>query len=206
MITIREETTRTEAPRADLVVREETVFDVEAREAILDACFGEARFAKTCERLREGRRPAEGLSFVASHRGRVVGTVRLWSIAAGPGRPALMLGPLAVDPAAQGLGIGAELMRAALAKARGLGHRAVLLVGDAPYYARFGFSADLTTRLWLPGPVERARFLALELQPGALSGAFGLVQATGAREEKPDLAALVAAAARFALPGLGRGA
>ena len=73
--------------------------------------------------------------------GRIVGTVRLWNVTAGPGRPALMLGPLAVDPSLQGLGVGSKLMREALDRAAALGHRAVLLVGDAPYYARFGFDA-----------------------------------------------------------------
>ncbi len=186
-------------------IREETIFDIEAREAILDACFGASRFEKTCERLREGRRPAEGLSHVAEVDGRVVATVRLWHVSAGPGRPALMLGPLAVDCTCQSLGIGGKLMRAALDKARALGHRAVLLVGDAPYYERFGFSGEGTEGLWLPGPVERARFLALELQPGALAGAFGLVSATGEREAKPDLAALVAAASRGAFGSLPQG-
>jgi predicted N-acetyltransferase YhbS len=137
--------------------------------------------------------------------GRVVGTVRLWHVSAGPGRPALMLGPLAVDCTCQSLGIGGKLMRAALDKAKALGHRAVLLVGDAPYYERFGFSGEGTEGLWLPGPVDRARFLALELQPGALTGAFGLVSATGEREAKPDLAALVAAASRGAFGSLPQG-
>jgi predicted N-acetyltransferase YhbS len=109
-----------------------------------------------------------------------------------------MLGPLAVNCSCQSLGIGAKLMRAALEKAKALGHRAVLLVGDAPYYERFGFTTALTGGLWMPGPYERARFLGLELQPGALAGAFGLVSATGEREAKPDLAALVAAASRGA--------
>lgn len=175
-------------------IRDEFHRDVEAREMLLDACFGESRFQKTCERLREGRRPADGLSLVADDGGAVVGTVRLWHVSAGPGRPALMLGPLAVDPARQGEGLGAALMRASLVRAKGLGHRAVLLVGDAPYYARFGFSADATDGLWLPGPFERARFLGHELTPGALAGARGLVSPTGALEDKPDLAALVAAA------------
>jgi predicted N-acetyltransferase YhbS len=183
------------------IVRAETLRDADAREAILDACFGPSRFEKTSERLREGRRPADGLSLVAEVDGRVVGTVRLWHVTAGPGRPALMLGPLAVDCACQGLGIGAGLMQAALERAKALGHRAVLLVGDAPYYARFGFSPEKTAALWLPGPFARERFLALELQAGALDGARGLVSATGASEEKPDLAALVAAAHQGVLAG-----
>ena len=172
-----------------LSIREEIPADVPAREALLDACFGDARFEKTCERLREGRRPADGLSLVIDAGGAIVGTVRLWHVAAGPGRPALTLGPIAVDPAWQGLGLGAKLMRAALARAKALGHRAVLLVGDAPYYARFGFSAERTKGLWLPGPFERARFLGLDLVPGALAGARGLVAATGERDE-PSLTAV----------------
>ncbi|HEV7872860.1 MAG TPA: N-acetyltransferase [Enterovirga sp.] len=161
------------------VIRDETIFDVPGRETLLDACFGDARFAKTCERLRDGRMPAEGLARVIEHDGRIVGTVRLWHIDAGRHRPALMLGPIAIDPALQGLGLGAKLMRDVLDLARSFGHRAVLLVGDAPYYARFGFSAEAVSGLRLPGPFERERFLGLELQPGALKGATGRVSAAG---------------------------
>ena len=164
-----------------MTIREETPPEAPAREALLDACLGEGRFAKTCERLRQGRLPAEGLSLILDLGGRVVGTVRLWHITAGERRPALLLGPIAIDPSLQGLGLGAKLMRAALNRAAMLGHRAVLLVGDAPYYERFGFSTSLTGKLWLPGPYERERFLGLELQPAALAGARGLVRATGER-------------------------
>ena len=184
-----------------ITIRQESFRDVEAREALLDACFGPARFQKTCERLREGRRPAEGLSLVVDRGGEVIGTVRLWHICAGPNRPALMLGPIAIDPSVQSLGLGGKLMREALARAAGLGHKAVLLVGDAPYYERFGFSAQKTGSLWMPGPYERSRFLALELEAGSLDNARGLVSATGALEQKPDLAALVAAAAQGAWAG-----
>ncbi|WP_445504647.1 GNAT family N-acetyltransferase [Microvirga sp. G4-2] len=185
-----------------ITIREESFHDVEAREALLDACFGPARFQKTCERLREGRKPADGLALIIEREGELVGTVRLWHISAGPNRPALMLGPIAVDPALQSLGLGGKLMREALQRASDLGHKAVLLVGDAPYYERFGFSSEKTGSLWLPGPYERNRFLALELEAGYLDGARGLVAATGAFENKPDLTALVAAAAQGQLPGL----
>jgi predicted N-acetyltransferase YhbS len=161
------------------VIRDETIFDVPGRETLLDACFGEARFAKTCERLREGRSPAEGLARVIERDGRVVGTVRLWHVDAGRRRPALMLGPIAIDPALQGLGLGAKVMRDSLDRARAFGHRAVLLVGDAPYYARFGFSAAAVSGLRLPGPCERERFLGLELVAGALQDAMGVVSAAG---------------------------
>uniref|UniRef100_UPI0035A81ED1 GNAT family N-acetyltransferase n=1 Tax=Ancylobacter mangrovi TaxID=2972472 RepID=UPI0035A81ED1 len=168
--------------------------DVAQREALLDLAFGRAaRLAKTSERLREGRLPAEGLAFAAHGAdGRVVGTLRLWHVAAGPERPALLLGPLAVHPWFRARGLGAALMNTAICEAARLGHGAILLVGDAPYYARFGFSAAPTGGLWLPGAFDRARFLALELAPGALDGARGLVSPTGAFAETPNLADLIA--------------
>ncbi|QRM28970.1 GNAT family N-acetyltransferase [Microvirga sp. VF16] len=187
-----------------ITIREETFHDVDAREALLDACFGPARFQKTCERLREGRMPADGLSLVIDRDGEIIGTVRLWHISAGPNRAALMLGPIAIDPSVQSLGLGGKLMREALKRAVDLGHKAVLLVGDAPYYERFGFSTENTGSLWLPGPYERNRFLALELEAGALNDARGLVSATGDLEGKPDLTALVAAASQGVLGGLAR--
>ena len=150
--------------------------DATAREALLDAAFGARRFEKTCERLRETNRAADGLSLVAVKGGRLVGTLRLWPVATGDGRSALLLGPLAVDATERSAGIGARLMRLAIKRARRAGHKAILLVGDAPYYGRFGFSAALTSGLDLPGPVDRARFLGLELVPGALHGASGLLQ------------------------------
>jgi len=175
-----------------VTIREEKIADVAAREALLDAAYGASRFIKASERLREGRLPADGLSLVAVERGRIVGTVRLWHVAAGPERPALLLGPLAVEPAHRNRGIGSALVRRAIARARLAGHRAIVMVGDAPYYGRFGFTAAPTGELWMPGRFERDRLLALELRPGALAGARGLIAATGALAPKPDLAALVA--------------
>src|SRR4051812_8765172 len=103
-------------PAAGVRLRAEEPCDVAAREALLDAAFGPARFLKTCERLREGRLPA--LALVAEDTsGRVVGTVRLWHVSAGPGRPALVLGPLAVDASLRCAGLGGRLMRAALSAA-----------------------------------------------------------------------------------------
>jgi predicted N-acetyltransferase YhbS len=83
-------------------------------------------------------------------------------------------------------------MRHAIAEAERLGHRAILLVGDAPYYARFGFSAEMTGRLAMPGPYERHRFLALELVPGALDGARGVLKPAGRKARKPAAARLAA--------------
>lgn len=156
------------------------------REALLDACFGETRHDRTCQRLRDGRAPATGLALSAVREGELVGTVRLWHVSAG-GRPALVLGPLAVDPACRELGIGAALMQQALAAARARGHAAVILLGDAPYYARFGFSAEKTGELSLPGPFERDRLLAIEFTDGALDGAEGMIVPTGAALAKRRL-------------------
>jgi predicted N-acetyltransferase YhbS len=159
-------------------IRAERSSDTAAREALLDVCFGEDRDVRTCQRLRDGRLPAQGLAFTAVINGRLVGTVRLWHVSAG-GRIALVLGPLAVDPACQKLGIGAALMRHAIETARRLGHDAIVLLGDAPYYARFGFAPEKAAELHLPGSFERERLLGLELTEGALDGAWGMIVATG---------------------------
>jgi predicted N-acetyltransferase YhbS len=159
----------------------ETLDDVEAREALLDESFGPLRFLKTCERLRTGRLPARGLALVAKEEGRLVATLRMWDIDAGPGRPALLLGPLAVARSHRCFGLGAAMIEEGLVRAEARGHGAVILVGDAPYYQRFGFDAALTEGLVMPGPVERERFLGLELIDGALCDARGLVTATGER-------------------------
>ena len=162
---------------APFAIRAERAPDVVAREALLDACFGANRHARTCQRLRDGRAPAEGLAFAAVTEGRLVGTLRLWHVSAG-GAPALMLGPLAVDPICRELGVGAALMNHALLAAKARGHGAVILLGDAPYYARFGFSTLKTGELSLPGPFERDRLLGLELREGALDGAWGMIAST----------------------------
>src|SRR5690348_6670328 len=112
---------------APFAIRPEKVSDVVTREALLDACFGENRHSRTCQRLRDGFAPAEGLAFSAVARGMVVGTLRLWHVSAG-GTRALVLGPLAVDSAFRKLGVGAALVTRALAAARARGHRAVLLL------------------------------------------------------------------------------
>jgi predicted N-acetyltransferase YhbS len=179
-----------------IAIRKEMFNDVAVREALLDAAFGEARFAKAAERLREDRLPAAGLSFVGCEGTRVIATVRLWDIAAGPNRPALLLGPLAVVSARRNRGVGTNLMHHALREAQQLGHRAILLVGGAAYYGRFGFTCEKTSRLWLPGPFEQHRLLGRELVAGALDGAGGLVSSAGRPQPKPDLATLVAVMSR----------
>jgi predicted N-acetyltransferase YhbS len=172
---------------APFAIRAEKASDVVAREALLDACFGENRHMRTCQRLRDGRAPAEGLALSALRTGKLVGTVRLWHVSAG-GVPALTLGPLAVDPTCRKLEIGAALMARSLVAARARGHRVVILLGDAPYYSRFGFSAEKTAELMLPGAFERERLLGLELQEGALDGAWGMIVPTGTAAPKPGTA------------------
>ena len=162
-----------------ITIRDEIETDIPAREALLDRCLGERRTTKSSERLREGRLPAEGLALTAERDGAVVATVRLWHVEAA-GKPALLLGPLAVSPELQGEGLGKAMMREAIWRAACRGHGAILLVGDAPYYARFGFTAEPMADLAMPGPFERERFLGLELREGALQGASGVLKATGA--------------------------
>jgi predicted N-acetyltransferase YhbS len=179
-----------------VTVRQERPGEAAVREALLDLAYGPVRFTKTSERLREGRLPE--LALIASDGGCVVGTVRLWSVTAGRGRRALLLGPLAVHPDCRGRGIGSMLVQQALLQAGRRGHGAVLLVGDAPFYARFGFSSEKTGALWLPGPYERHRLLGLELKPGALDGARGLISAARAPARQRALATGATLAARAA--------
>jgi predicted N-acetyltransferase YhbS len=173
-----------------ITFRHERPADAAAREALLDAAYGPVRFTKPSQRLREGRTPA--LALVAVDGERIVGTVRLWPVDAGHDRPALLLGPLAVAPDCRRRGIGSALVARALAQARRRRHAAVLLVGDLAFYGRHGFSADKTAGLWMPGPYEPHRLLGLELKPGALDGAHGLIAAARPAKARSRLSALVA--------------
>src|SRR5947208_4721620 len=179
MTALRQTPVAPDPEAAPFAIRAERASDVVARQTLLDACFGANRHMRTCQRLRDGRAPAEGLALSAVRQGRLVGSVRLWHVSAG-GKPALMLGPLAVEASSRQLGLGAALMDHALAAAKARGHRAVILLGDAPYYARFGFSAAKTGTLSLPGAFERDRLLGLEFSEGALDGAWGMIIPTGA--------------------------
>lgn len=144
-------------------------------ERLLDLAFGPGRNGKTVYRLRDGLPPAPGFSFVIERDGALAATLRFWPVALpAPGR-ALLLGPIAVQPALSGQGFGRALIRHGIARARAEGWPAILLVGDEPYYGPFGFSREAAEKLRLPGPVEEARFLALALIPGALDGIEGTV-------------------------------
>lgn len=134
-------------------IQVETPADAAAVEALVLAAFGPGRFAKTAERLRERARLAAG--FVARDGAELLGSVRLWSITVG-GTPALFLGPIAVAADNRKAGLGAELVQACLAWAEEAG-QGVLLVGDSPYFGRFGFAP--ATGVVLPGPVDPRRLL-----------------------------------------------
>lgn len=146
-------------------------------EHLLDLAFGPGRFAKTAYRLREGVQCIPELCLTGWEDGNMRGSLRFWPVVIGVhNTPALLLGPLAVDPAQRGRGIAIGLMEMALEKAARIGHRIVVLVGDEEYYARVGFSAAKASALRLPGPVARNRLLARELTPGALTGVCGLIR------------------------------
>ncbi|PLX37026.1 MAG: GNAT family N-acetyltransferase [Hyphomicrobiales bacterium] len=159
---------------------EEAETHIVAREALLDRTMGPIRFRRSSERLREGRLPAPGLALSVMAGSKLVGTVRLWNVRACGLGAGLMLGPLAVDEAWRGAGIAAGLVEMALKSAQADSYDAVILVGDAPYYGRFGFSAHTARRLAMPGPFERHRMLGLALKPGALERAHGTLRPSGA--------------------------
>lgn len=157
-----------------LSLRPELPQDGEAIERLHERAFGPGRFARTAFRLREGAPSGTAFSFTAMVGTLLVGSVRLTPVWAGRAE-ALMLGPLAVDPAFEKRGIGAALIRRSLQGAREAGQGLVMLVGDEPYYARFGFRTVPAGQLALPGPVDPARFLVTELRDGALAEAKGRV-------------------------------
>lgn len=146
----------------------------DAIEALGDVGFGKDRHTLTVYRLREGVQPVQDLCLVALEGETIVGTIRFWPVDI-DGTAALLLGPITVAPSHRGSGVGGMLIEAGLDKARNNGHTIVLLIGDEPYYQRFGFKRALAESLTLPGPVDEARFLAQELVAGALAGVSGTV-------------------------------
>lgn len=147
---------------------------------LLDRTFGPQRLTKTVYRLREMLAPAPGLSFAAvDPDGHLLGSIRYWPILIET-TPAILLGPLAVEPRLQGRGIGKALVRHSLRAARLAGHRIAVVVGEPEYYEPFGFRPAAGYGLVLPGPVDPRRFQAQELASGALEGVRGQI----ARDER----------------------
>ncbi|MGM0559592.1 MAG: GNAT family N-acetyltransferase [Pseudomonadota bacterium] len=150
---------------------------------LLDRTFGHERHGKTVYRLREDIRPIEALSFVAVHEdGSLLASIRYWPIRIEE-TPAILLGPLAVEPAQQGRGIGKGLVYHSLTEARKQGHSICVVVGEPSYYVPFGFQSAVSYGLILPGPVDPPRFQVLELKPGALDEVQGMI----GREESAAL-------------------
>lgn len=158
-----------------MLISEETTADFDEVEALYDLAFAPGREALSSYRLRDDVPPVKELCLVARDEAGVLGgAIRYWPVRVGEiGAPALLLGPIAVHPTRQGEGLGAELMHASLALARQNGWARVILVGDAPYYARFGFAR--LTQIEMPAPTNPARVLGLPLQKGAFDGISGPV-------------------------------
>jgi predicted N-acetyltransferase YhbS len=153
------------APLPAVRIAPETPDDEDAVEALVLDAFGPGRFAKTAERLRERARKVAGFS--AWLDGRLVGSVRLWAVTVGDAS-ALFLGPIAVARDIRGEGLGADLVAACVDEARRQGVAGVLLVGDAPYFSRFGFV--VAQGAVMPGPADPRRVLWLPIVQADASG------------------------------------
>jgi predicted N-acetyltransferase YhbS len=152
--------------------------DAVAIERLNARTFGPGRFAKTAYRIREETTHDPELSFTARVGTLLVGSVRLSPILVGTA-PALLLGPLTVEPPFRDRGIGQALIGKALEAAKAKGHRLVVLVGDEPYYGRSGFKRIAKGLVTMPGPVDPGRLLVAELSPGAFDGVAGAIRAAG---------------------------
>ena len=144
-------------------------------EALLDRAFGADRLARPSYRLREGLPPVQDLCFVAEAESRILGTIRHWRVRIGDGELALLLGPIAVDPAHERRGIGGLLVRTALDRAAAAGHTAIVAVGTPSFLGRFGFASAARYGITLSGLDDPRRLLALELAPGAFDGVSGAI-------------------------------
>jgi predicted N-acetyltransferase YhbS len=158
-----------------VTIRHESARDADAIERLNERTFGPGRYAKTAYRLREDAAHSLALSFTARIGTLLVGSVRLTPVRVGE-TPALLLGPLTVEPPFRARGIGLALIERALDEARDKGHRLVVLVGDEPYYGRAGFKPMPKGRAKMPGPVDPARLLVAELVPGAFEGVSGPIR------------------------------
>jgi len=161
---------------SSLSIRLETDGDGQVLSQLSADAFGPGRFTRSAYRVREGVPPVAALCLAAWLDDRLVGGIRFTAVRIGEEENAALLGPLVVDPTAKGNGFGRALLAEGLARASAAGFHLVLLVGDMPYYGRFGFAPVPPGQIALPGPVDPARLLALELTPGALAHAVGPVK------------------------------
>jgi predicted N-acetyltransferase YhbS len=158
-----------------LSILPETPADAPAVERLHERTFGPGRYARTAYRLRESHGHALDLSFTARIGTLLVGSLRQARVCIGETK-ALLLGPLTVEPPFRAHGIGSALITRALADAKAKGHRLILLVGDEPYYGSKGFRRIPKGQVKMPGPVDPARLLVAELEPGAFDGVAGMVR------------------------------
>src|SRR3954470_12017210 len=158
-----------------LTILPETAGDAVAIERLHERTFGPGRYARTAFRIREGRGHTLELSFTARIGTLLVGSVRLTPICIGE-TPALLLGPLTVEPPFRSHGVGTALVKRALKEAEGKGHTLVILVGDEPIYKKSGFKRIAKGQVKMPGPVDPARLLVAELKSGAFDGVKGVIR------------------------------
>ena len=158
-----------------LTIMRETAADSLAIERLHERTFGPGRFARTAFRIREGRGHLLDMSFTARIGTLMVGSVRLTPICIGD-TPALLLGPLTVEPPFRSHGVGSALVTRALTEAKAAGHKLVILVGDEPIYAKSGFKRIPKGQVKMPGPVDPARLLVVELTAGAFDGVSGMIR------------------------------
>src|ERR1700690_4421309 len=158
-----------------LTIMAETADDGPAIDRLHERTFGPGRFARSAYRIREGRGHVLGLSYTARIGSLLVGSVRVTPICIGE-TPALLLGPLTVEPPFREHGVGSALIERALKHAKAAGHTMVVLVGDEPFYGKSGFKRIPQGQVKMPGPVDPARLLVAELAPGAFEGVSGLIR------------------------------
>ena len=146
------------APLPVLTLQSERPQDGPLVDALIARAFGPGRYAKSSERVREFAEFAPELSFCAWSEDRLLGVVRMWRVRVGA-TPVVFLGPLAVDNDQRSVGVGGLLVERACAAAQAAAETGVLLVGDGPYFARFGFAAAPAAKVKMPGPVDQRRLL-----------------------------------------------
>ncbi len=159
---------------SDIAYRPERPDDGPLIEALIDRAFGPGRHAKAADRLREGNTLIADLSMTAWEGDRLAGSVRMWPVRIG-GEPVVFLGPIAVEAELRKHRIGQTLVERACEASARAGWRAVLLVGDAPYFGRVGFEAAPARDVRMPGPVDQRRVLLKALVEGGADGLAGLV-------------------------------
>jgi predicted N-acetyltransferase YhbS len=157
-------------------IRQQTPQDFSEITQLNEASFGPGRFARTAYRVREGAAVEPRLNLCAVKEGAIIGAVQFTPVTIGGEPDALLLGPLVIESAHKNQGHGLRLMLEGMQRARQLGYKLVILVGDLPYYARAGFTVAPLGRIAMPGPVDPARLLYAELEPGALQAFCGLVR------------------------------